>query len=251
MSKKVPAAFAAAGAAVLLLAGCGSDGDKPAAAKTSASAGSSSGSAAPSATDNSALTAPQLGRQALAALKSASSFRVQATSKEFAFDMHYGAQSSKGTLTLEGSPIELITVGGASYFKAPDAFWAKHVPNSSRSLLTVISGKWVKVPPTDANFGQLAAFGDRVAFIGQLTADTDYEKFTKGPSKSIDGVETVSFVDPADDTTVYVPAKGKPYPLRSEAKSESGLATFSDYDEPFSVAAPPAAQVFDLSTAAK
>src|SRR5699024_5776045 len=98
---------------------------------TTGSAPASTGSASPATSSGSAVA---LAKDTIAAMNSAQSFRLVAsgTSDGSALDvdMHYGADSSKGSISSQGITMQLISADGQIYFKAPDSFWKQQVPES-------------------------------------------------------------------------------------------------------------------------
>jgi hypothetical protein len=235
---------AAATAALVALAGCGSSGGGSpssvlgSAASTAPSgvsttggavgqpssgpqsptaAGSPSGVGSP--TDARASSAGALAEQMVSAMKSATSFHVRAagttSGKSLKINMHYGKNSSKGSLTLGGTTIDLLSAGGDTYFKAPDSFWKQQVPKQGRSdVLRMVSGKWLKVPASNSHYGDFVKFTFRKTFVSQLTSGLNPSKITKGGEKAINGTDAVGLVDTAKNSTIYVPVDGTPYPIK-------------------------------------
>lgn len=255
-------AGALAAAAALVLTACGSSGGSdesspPAVRTTSASSQPATTTPSSSTAGRSSTAASQqavaLAKDTISAMKSAQSFHLAASGtsdgSSLKIDMHYGADSSKGSIATQGTQMQLISVDNDIYFKAPDAFWKQQVPDSQQAaVLAKLSGKWVKVPSGSDAFGKIVEFADREAFIGELTDEFEPSDLSLGEHKTIDGVETVGIVNADEGTTLYVRANGTPYPVTSiSSGADSNTVTFSDWNKPFTAQPPPPSEVVDAS----
>jgi hypothetical protein len=210
------------------------------------SACSSSGGAG-----NGALPPKQLADKALGALRSASAFHVFGSMTDkgetMKIDLHLGSNGSKGTLTVKGQTVELLSVGGTAYFRAPDSFYEQMVPANQRAtVIRVLHGKWVKVSASSSEFSDFAGLASKDSFVKGIADNGKSDKLTKGSDKTVDGVSTVGVVDAKEKTTVYIKKHGTPYPIEVDEGSKGSLH-FDDFNKSVSASAPPASQVIDLS----
>jgi hypothetical protein len=157
----------------------------------------------------------------------------------------------KGTMKMDGSPVEVIKVGKDMYMKADAAFWAKSMGGEGgpvegmEAMSKLMAGKYMKTPADGDGDG----FGDPSDIFDGSTAD-----IVKGEPVKIDGKKLIPLSKKDKDgatTTVFVPEKGKPYPVlikKDDDKTEMKLSRGKDKCEP---AAPPADQVVDADALSK
>jgi hypothetical protein len=205
---------------------------------------------------NAALSADELATAAKHAVESATAFLMRGTGSDngspVRFDIHYGETSSDGSVTFNGLTVQLRYVEPDIYMKAGEQFWREvggigASPSArDRAALNLLKDKWVHLRKGSQGVGQLAQVAIRSEFVKQVGLNGG--TFSKGPSKTINGVPAVSFVDEADGTTVYVPANGTPYPIRIENKSASDGGSFdlTEWNVPFSASTPPAGETVEL-----
>ncbi len=167
-----------------------------------------------------------------------------------ALDIHYGSNGAAGSVTEAGSKIRLIILAKTVYFKAPDAFYRKQAGKNAAAVLKIVSGKWVKAPAnssTGSDFGQLA---DRQKLIDSFASDfdsADAASVRRVGSGSVAGVPTTTYSDGSGQGSIDVAASGTPYPMKLVSKgSSAGTLTFTDWNKPFTAAAPPASQTVKL-----
>ena len=150
-----------------------------------------------------------------------------------------GTDSGSGTIGVDGASIEIIRVGSDVYFKADEAFWTSTAGAAAANLF---NGKWVKIPATTQGFDSFAQLSKVKDFMTglfgsasgkvELVGTTDYE-----------GQSAYELSD--SDGTLYIAAEGEPYPVALVGKNDQSL-TFSDWNAPLDVQAPPSADVVDL-----
>lgn len=228
----IPLALAAA-----LLAGCATS-TTPGVAPTT-----------PAATDNgvSALSAQEILAKAVQAAEDARSFRmngqISSEGETFKLDLLISGDNGSGSIELDGLTIEVLKVGADIYFKADQRFWETFGGDNAGAIYQLLKDKWVKAPAGES-FSQFGAFFDSSEFL--QTAGS----LTKGETKTVNGVPTIAIVDsdPKDGGTIYVATTGEPYPVRIESTSGEGAIDFSDFGTDAQVTAPPASEVFDLSS---
>lgn len=144
-------------------------------------------------------------------------------------------QGSRGTISILGVQLELIRRGSTLYVKSRPAVYrrlgiTKPVP----------AGSWVALPAETA--ASLASEIYLPSAVKRLLSTGG--RVTKGRTTSIDGqpVIEVKMAGRLYTATLYVRTTGEPYPVKLEKRgSESGLATFTDWNETAAPVAPAAA----------
>ncbi len=253
----------AAGAAALallagggVLAGCGSS-DSSSGSSTTATAAADTTAQQSNGIEN--LSAQQILDKAMAAAKSATSVKVVGNidtgNGSASIDMQAGDDAATGTVSGKGIDMQVLVVGGKSYFKLSGAALAQAAgagsdPDTIKALTSLIGNKWLVVP-SDGSAGQLSSLkdlGDKKALIDQ-TLSPDGTLTVKGTG-DVDG-QSVVFVDSSAGGTLAVATTGTPYPVQitgGDSKA-SGKITFSDWNAPVNVTAP--TDVLDLAALAK
>jgi hypothetical protein len=154
-----------------------------------------------------------------------------------------------GTFAVGGANLQVRLVGQYIYVKADRTFWQQSVGTAAAQLLT---GKWLKAPVSDPNFG---SFSDLASFDAIATKVLKSSgKFTRVAGKSVAGQRTVGLHDAGgsggDKGTLYVSDASPAFPLLvlpDQSASSQGRVTFSEWNEPVTVNAPPSSQVVDAS----
>ena len=236
-----------AGLAALLLAGCGGSDDAPAAAASSPAASSAAGSAASSAAPSSgSRTGPQVAADAADALEQAGSVHVSGTvgtgADAQSVDLQLQGEDVSGTIDLGGQQVELLTVGGVTYFKAAADFWAgSGAPAESAAEL---AGQWVVVPEEQAaDLGELTLAG----LADELRAPSDGAIDDAVTTEQLDG-EDVLVLSQADGSKLYVAAGDPAYPLKTvTGDAEPETLSLDGFGETVTLTAP--ADALDLSQA--
>jgi len=221
-------------------AGCGSGGSQS--ANTTSGSGNSEASK----------SATQVLTDAVTAADSASSMRmngnVNASGKQIGLDLSVAkGNGAKGSLTLGGNPVQLIVVGPNGYMKAGSTFWSQFAGSSGSVISQLLAGRWLKFPVNNAQFGPLVAFSSPKALFDQLKAGADSSLKNNGAT-TYKGQSVVALDDGSKNGTLYVSATGTPYPVALvKTGSGGGTITFSGWNDPVSLAAPPASKVLDFS----
>ena len=228
------------------------------------SAVSGRGTVAPASSTSSRSSSPAadaaaLERRAKQALLTATSFHLKGRgndgSETIVIDMHYGADSSDGSLTFGGAPLRLRYAGGDVYLRADDAFWryaARQAGGGSGelpdSVIATLRGRWVHVPDDVTGISDIAAIAIRQQYVQSVSGQSDSGPFRLGPRGVVRGIPVVSFIDTSDRTTVYVAAQGTPYPLRIVGPTHGAGGTFDidSWNVPFSAPRPPASEIVEL-----
>ena len=215
-------------AAAVLQAGCGGS--------------SSSGEAAKSAR---AILA-----DARQAASSAGSVRVAGTihdaGQTLALDLKITRKGGGGTMTVQGSKVEIVRSGASVYIRAPAAFYQK--VGAGQAAGQLLDGRWLKAPASTAQFRDLASLTDLNQFVAQALKPEG--KVSKGAETTIDGQKAIELKDSQGGGSLYVATTGKPYPIEFKGVgSSSGTLTLSDWG---SVTAPKApADAIDIASLGK
>jgi hypothetical protein len=195
-------------AAAVLQAGCGGS--------------SSSGEASKSA---SAILADA--RQAASA---AGSVHVAGTIHEagqtLAVDLKVTGEGGGGTMTIQGSKVDIIRTGQNVYIRAPAAFYEK--VGAGKAAGQLLDGRWLKAPASTAAFRDLAQLTDLHQFVSQALKPGG--TVTKGAETTIDGQKAIELKNSKGGGSLYVATTGKPYPIEFKGTgSSSGLLKLSGW----------------------
>jgi hypothetical protein len=222
MGRRLPLALLLATAA---LAGCGGSGAKGEAAK--------SGS--------------DILADARQAALAADSVRIVGSvhnaGQTISLDLAVAQDSGGGTVTLNGSKVELVRVANTAYLRAGAAFY-RRVDAAAAGRL---AGKWVKVSTTSERFASLVSLTDLYAFLTQAL-DTK-GAVTKGAVKTVDGQQAIELKS-THGGSVYVATSGKPYPLEFTSRvAPAGTLMLSDWGSARAPTAP--AHALDIGALGK
>ncbi|WP_327680525.1 hypothetical protein [Streptomyces sp. NBC_00467] len=242
------------------LTGCSKDGDS----KSDGTAGAKKEAAAtPKAPADPfvGLTADKISDKAIAATKAAGSLRMagRVTSDGEEGDIDFTADSQgscKGTTGPDGNSLELVQLNEVLYMKGDEDFYRAQLTGSEMpkaeadAAVELMKGRWLKMPAESA--GEMGGACDVKTMISDMDDEkSDRQGMTKGPDADVNGLPAVTLVKKktgGETLTMYVAKEGKPYLLKVVVVGgdEPGTMTFSDYDKPVKVTAPPADQVVDL-----
>lgn len=209
---------AAALAAALLVAGCGSSGPK----------------------DNgeSKKTGPAVAGDAADALQQAGAVHLKGTENEDgkpgAADLQFEDQNVSGTLTIDGQTVSVVGIGKTSYIKAPASFWsAQKVPAQAAANL---DNRWVKVP--DSGSGSLTSELSLSVIVGEVRKPDNATINAPVKTGTVNGQKVLTLTE-SDGSTLDVAATGKPYPLHVvDRSSQGGDLTLSNFGVRTNITAP-------------
>ncbi|MBV1855648.1 hypothetical protein [Catellatospora tritici] len=225
----------------VLLAGCNdTDGAKPAA--------SAATSVAPAGNGVEALGATEILTKSKDALGKAGSYRIKGemTETKLKLDIRVAGKDIVGTITMDGAAIDLLSVGGQTYFKADASFWKTQMGDQGEALAKLVGTKWLKVPADNKEFGDFF----KIADVDELLKPEG--TLTKGKVETIGGVSAIALTEGAAKGTLYVATTGEPYPLRLAGPTGEGQVDFTDFGAKFDeLKAPADADVLDLSALMK
>ncbi|MWA15686.1 hypothetical protein E5671_42005 [Streptomyces sp. BA2] len=233
-------AAAAAGAALVALAGCGGDAsddksEQPFAGKS----------------------ADQIAADAVKATEQADSMHMKGTVQQSAgstMTVDLSVDNSKncdGSIRAEGTLADVRNAKGTFYLRGDEKYWQKALKGQAGSdkIVPKVADKWVKAPADDATTKSLC---DKKALMASMDKDKSERKgMKKGSTTNVDGAETIRLTKKTsggETLTMYVATEGKPYILRttSTGGGEPNTATFSDYGKSVSPEAPAPGETVDL-----
>jgi hypothetical protein len=188
-------------------------------------------------------TGQQVAEAAAAALEEAGSVDLAGTmstqGQEGEVDLHLQGEDATGSITIAGTEIQLISVGGQVYVQAPTEFWASFgLPAEAASQF---EDQWVIVP---AEAGAAFAEFSLAGFVEELRNPDGVvqEDVTEG---EVDG-EDVVIVEQEDGSSLKVANDDPSYPLELTNNGDStGTVTFSGFGETEDITAP--ADALDLA----
>jgi hypothetical protein len=133
---------------------------------------------------------------------------VHNAGERISLDLSVAQGGGGGTMTLDGSKVDVVRVGNTAYVRADAGFYQRSgVAAAHRRLL---AGKWVKVSTTSPNYAELVSLTDLYAFLTQsLTARG---KVMKGAVTTVEGQKAIELRS-SHGGSLYVATSGKPYPL--------------------------------------
>ncbi|MDP5181073.1 hypothetical protein QOZ88_00335 [Blastococcus sp. BMG 814] len=223
--------LATVGAAALLLAGCGGSED--------------AGTASP-ATTSAAETGSSLAEQdaagvvdaAFSALEEAGAAHVVGSMQESGstqeLDLQLQGEDAQGTITMDGTLVELVYTAGGAYVRAPADFWAAF--GMPAEFAGQLEGQWVLMPEEAAgSFSTLTLSG----LVDELRASGGDEITGEVTSEEVDGEPVVVVTQEDGSTLTVADGEGAPYPLRIEDKGDApATVEFSEFGETVEITAP-------------
>jgi len=261
-----PAALATALSAALAtgLAACdaippsssaGSAATSSAGSSSAAAAGNGAGSqsASTSADPLASLTATQVFDKALANTSAASSVHLVGSGKDSGSTITFTLDISKGTgcsgAIAEGSKgsFKLIVLGKTVWVKPDSAFWKSAAGSgASASVLSLLEGKYLKGTTGSSGLSSLSQICALSDLISQqpLKAAT----LTRTGTSTFGGSPVLVLTDSTTNGIADVTDQAQPLVARIIGKgSDGGAITFSNYNAPVTITAPPASEVIDGS----
>lgn len=190
-------------------------------------------------------TPKQILADARRAARDAGSFRVKGTiddaGQAIRLDLHVGRDGGTGSMTVQGSKIDVIRIGDTVYLRTGSAFYEK--VGAGKSVGQLLAGKWLKAPATSASFRDLARLTDVDRFM-TLALDPG-GTVTKGDETTVDGQKTIELKS-SKGGSLFVATTGKPYPVQLHGgDTTTGKVVFSDWGAKVDAKAPKGA--VDLS----
>jgi hypothetical protein len=142
-------------------------------------------------------------------------------------------KGASGTISTSGFTVDVIDIANTVYLKGSNSFWQQF---GGKGAAQLFSGRWLKSPAT-GNFATFAQFTDLKQLFDRIFSN--HGSLTKGAATTVRGQQAIPLHD-ARGGDLYVATTGKPYPVELvKSGAGGGKVYFSDYDHPFSLAAPP------------
>jgi hypothetical protein len=150
----------------------------------------------------------------------------------------------KGTMSESGLQFEIVRVVDTAYIRGSDAILRRFAGPAAAQLL---HGKWLKGSATSGNLRALAPLTDIVKlFDGALGS---HGKLRNKGETEYDGQKVVAIEDATKGGTLYVAARGTPYPVAIVGGKGRGKLVFDRWNESASIEAPKGA--IDMSALGK
>jgi hypothetical protein len=187
-------------AAAVLQAGCGGSGSGSSEASKSASA---------------------ILADARQAARTAGSVRVAGTihdsGQTIGLDLRITPKGGGGTMTIQGSKVDIIRSGASVYIRAPASFYEK--VGAGKAAGQLLDGKWLKAPASTPDFRDLSQLTD----LNQFTAQALKPEGTveKGKEATVDGQKAIELKDSKGGGSLFVATTGKPYPIEFKGVGSS------------------------------
>ncbi len=183
-------------------------------------------------------------RQALRDAKSAQiSGTVSSSGQSIRFNVSLTGSDSKGTLTISNNDVQLIKIGQTVYIKGDQDFLKKYA-GSNTAVLDQLNGKWLKTNST-SDFDLFTLDG----FAGLLKGGSGSQAVNPTVTQDTLNGQKVVVVSEKDGGTLTIANTGPAVPLLLKSKGSDGsTVTFTNYNKPVSITAPPASEVFDVNS---
>ncbi|MDI3405462.1 hypothetical protein [Streptomyces cavernicola] len=208
----------------------------------------------------------EIGKASRDALLSVTSLHVEAEIKGLpeptpaSFELSYDTKDNcTGTVTNQNDKgsMEVVRKGDRVWIKPDEKWLASQMPELKGDEATeLLKGKYFGTTVRDADGAEIAQLCDLNSFKQQITDQSGRSQdatVEKGERTEVDGRPAIRLNVTRDTQkgSTYVSTEGKPYPLKIEAdESAKGVEidmTFSEFDEPVDVQAPPDDQTVDIN----
>jgi hypothetical protein len=159
----------------------------------------------------------------------ADSVRVSGTihdaGQTIGLDLTIAKGDGGGTMTIQGSKVDVVRAGSTAYIRAGAGFYRKVGAGAAAGGL--LAGKWLKLPASTPNFAQLIELSDLHAFVTQALKPEG--AVTKGAEKTVGGQKAIELKS-SKGGSLFVATSGKPYPVEFVGGgASSGTLTLSDW----------------------
>ncbi|MBX6750316.1 MAG: hypothetical protein IRY85_11720 [Micromonosporaceae bacterium] len=217
-------------AVVALLAGC-----------TQLPLGGPGATPTPTSNGVEALEADAILAKATQALAEAESVHVAGTLGEGLFgltlDLTFQGQDVAGTVNVLGVIANIIRIGDVVYLKADTSLFEQLLPPDQKGSISLLGGKWVRL-----NLAWVTALVPIPFTADDLVSTTS--PLAKGDPTTVGAVPAITLTD-ADGAVLHVATTGEPYVLDISLEGDRDLS-FSRFNEPVTIEAPPDEEIFDL-----
>lgn len=177
---------------------------------------------------------PEVAGLAADALEEAGSVRLSGTidqdGEETEIDMQLQGDDAAGTITVQGTEIELISVGGDVFLKATEELLASFGAPAGEAAQ--YEGRWLQIPAGDTGEFEEFTLG---RFVEQLREPEEGEYEDETSEDEVDG-DSVIVVEQSEGPALSVADDDPPYPL--QLSDDEGTITFSDHGDEADISAP-------------
>jgi hypothetical protein len=257
LATALAAGLAACGAAASSSAGSAVSSSAGATASSSsggagAGNGASSQSASTSTDPLASLTATQVFNKAIADTSAASSLHLVGSGDNAGHTITFTLDIAEGTgcagALAEGSmgSFQLILLGKTVYLKPDATFWKSAVGATAGAALSLLEGKYLKGTTSSSGLSSISQLCSLNQLLSQqpLTASD----LTKDGVSTFGGSQVIVLKDSTTNGVAYVTDQAQPLVVRiSGTGANGGTVTFSGYNVPVTITAPPASEVVDGS----
>lgn len=147
-------------------------------------------------------------------------------------------KGATGTVTLNGSKVQLIIIGSDAYIKADAKALQALAGTQGAAVAPALANQWLKAPTNDAKFQGILAFSNPQSLFDQLKSGAGANLKNNGVM-TYKGQSAVALDDGAANGTLYVAATGTPFPVALvKTGTAGGALTFSDWNKAVTLTAP-------------
>jgi hypothetical protein len=246
------AAVTAAALGLTALAGCSSSKSTPAGTAPVGSAPASAASPSAAAAQNAGLSDAALKAAFVKAADQATALHLKGATKDgtdtlqIDIQLNKTANTAEGTISMQGASFPVIAVNGVDYFQFTDSLIKLSGAGSAGPAL---KGKWVS---SNSQYGKglagdLKPLFSYSGFISSFTAvDSGAFPDTTAAGTTTYNGQTVAVYKSSDGSTAYFAASGPAYLLDviNSSSTSAGALAFT-WNQPTTVTAPPASQIFN------
>lgn len=181
------------------------------------------------------MTGSQAANAAADAMLAAGSMRAAGTGNLVAnqtgkFEMRLTSDSGLVKLTVQNASVEILTVDGKSYMKAPTKFWKTQ--GAPAAAVKKLDGKWAVMP------GEAGSQAFTLKEFAKSVREPASPYDAKVASTTYKGTK-VAVLSQKDGSKLFVALDGEPLPVHIERKgTDGGSIDFGGYGEPQSITAP-------------
>lgn len=195
--------------------------------------------------DVDALSAQEIVDEATEAARSESSVKASGATVDdggtpMDLDLSISPDGTTGTMTVEGTTIQLLITDQEFYMRADGDSWTTLAGDAAAGAL--LADRWVLVPTAEEDFAEVAFFADWDTFVNELFSVEG--TLSKGDVEEIDGVDTVAIIEDGGGT-MWIAIEGDPLPIRGD--DGEGDVFDLEWGVDVDITLPEADEVIDLS----
>lgn len=165
-----------------------------------------------------------------------------------------GAATTEGScvaaMDMDGGTAQFIVPGGDDmYMKGDHDFWEQ---NADAATARAFSGKWLKIPESQLDEGQLSGMCDLDSIMDGIAEgdSADGTTVTRGAPTTLDGKQVIPLTQTDADggvATIDVSTGPTPYVVKvvERGGDDPGSATFTDFGKHPKITVPPRSQTVD------